>query len=120
MGVIWAADAVWRSSTKGDHTSLAALLRSSEPLSAETRGYLADLIECKIKRKRGRKRSRSYGDPVMRSVVRAHVDAVMNILKVGEDEAIHRITESGRGLTADQIDHILYPRKKAMRSRPTR
>ena len=51
-----AMNAIWVAATIGRKEKLLAYLRSNKPLTARDRAYLADYLEGKIKRKKGRSR----------------------------------------------------------------
>lgn len=54
-----ATNAIWEAATLGRKQKLLAYLRSDRPLTAMDREYLADYLEGKIKRKKGRPRDRA-------------------------------------------------------------
>lgn len=107
--------------SEGNAEPLIRLLRSETKLTPELRNFIADILEGKIKKRAGRKKG-SGEKAYLRSIYKLELDQTMMVLRAvnsqkpqhGFDayrEALDILAER-YGMTPDQLDKIIYPRKR--------
>lgn len=110
-------DAIWHA-LSGDHRKIVQLLRSERPLARDVRDYLANLIEGKIKRTRGRRMSAFHASPFMAE--RLRLDLALQLAnqrrgarspKTSAKEAVAQLY----GISGEALDRLLYPRTRKPR-----
>jgi hypothetical protein len=106
----------------GNAEPLINLLRSDRKLTPELRSFVADILEGKIKKRRGRRRGLGFEKAGVRVLYKMELEITMLMLKAinshepkrGFDayrEALEIVAERYK-MTADQLDKIIYLRKR--------
>jgi hypothetical protein len=104
----------------GNAEPLIKFLRGERALTPELRNFIADILEGKIKKKRGRKKD--FANSGAFAMCKVELPATMQMLKAinsydpkqGFDayrEALEILAERYE-LTPDQLDKVIYPRKR--------
>jgi hypothetical protein len=97
----------------GDSLALITLLRSGSPLSAEFCNFVAEIIEGKIKKKRGVKAHRSIGYSL--SLLHAVKEKESQLKALGlldpKGEALDFVVKKYNLPSVERLDKIIYPRK---------
>ena len=98
----------------GDSQALVDLLKSGEPLSEEFRNFVAEIIEGKIKKKRGAKPA-DFSLRCLHPLYLQEVEFIESLLKATgsldpRGEALESVAKQ-HDLTPERLDKIIYPRK---------
>ena len=99
-------------------SEIAQALRGDQPVPAGVRSYIADLLEKKVTRKRGRKVDKSDQRKILKLQIDYWIEEYRDAKTRGESTdggpyrtALATVSES-TGIPVDTLDKIYYPRGK--------